>query len=181
MATTEPYTPLEGGCTCRTIRYRIEVTPLIIHGCHCTYCQRETGSAFAQNALIESSLLTRLTSTPPLLVLTPSESGRGQTIARCPKCFVAVWSHYPGGETIVSFVRVGTLDQPNDFQPNIHIYTSTKRDWIVLPEGVPAVKEFYDLKAYWSEGSWSRMEKMRPLIEDEKKKKAEEVAKQCSS
>jgi hypothetical protein len=69
------------------------------------------------------------------------------------------------------------LDQPNDFQPNIHIYTSTKRDWIVLPEGVPAVEEFYDLKAYWSEESWSRMEKMRPLIEDEKKKKAEEVAK----
>ena len=177
MATTESYTPLEGGCACRTIRYRIEAAPLIIHGCHCTYCQRETGSAFAQNALIESSLLTRLTSTPPLLVLTPSESGRGQTIARCPKCFVAVWSHYSGGETIVSFVRVGTLDQPNNFQPNIHIYTSTKRDWIVLPEGVPAVKEFYDLKAYWSEESWSRMEKMRPLIEDEKKKKAGEVAK----
>ena len=69
------------------------------------------------------------------------------------------------------------MDQPNDFQPNIHIYTSTKRDWIVLPEGVPAVKEFYDLKAYWSEESWLRMEKMRPLIEDEKEKKAEEVAK----
>src|SRR6185436_17583258 len=111
-AMTEPTAfPIEGGCDCRAIRYRMETAPLVVHCCHCRWCQRESGASFALNAMIESDRVTNLGEAPEL-VLTPSESGRGQSIARCPHCRVAVWSHYAGAGPAVAFVRVGTLDEP---------------------------------------------------------------------
>ncbi len=125
---------MDGGCTCGAIRYRMEAPPLIVHCCHCSWCQRESGSAFAVNALIESARLTLLEGAPEL-VLTPSASGKGQKIVRCPVCRVAVWSHYPQAGDAVSFVRVGTLDNPGACPPDVHIYVSTKQPWVVLPDG----------------------------------------------
>src|SRR5882672_4005660 len=104
--------PLEGGCDCRAIRYRISTAPLIVHCCHCRWCQRESGASFALNAMIESDRVTSLQREPEL-VNTPSQSGRGQQIARCPTCRIALWSHYSGAGPVVSFVRVGTLDNPD--------------------------------------------------------------------
>src|SRR4051794_24252416 len=104
--------PLEGGCDCRDIRYRMESRPLIVHCCHCRWCQRESGASFALNAMIESERVTLLTG-QPAAVDTPSASGKGQTIARCPRCQIAVWSNYAGAGPVVRFVRVGTLDQPD--------------------------------------------------------------------
>src|SRR5215469_5117398 len=101
--------PLEGGCNCKLIRYRMETPPLIVHCCHCRWCQRETGTAFALNAVIEAERVVHLHSEPELID-TPSQSGRGQKIARCPVCRIAVWSNYPGAGPILRFVRVGTLD-----------------------------------------------------------------------
>ena len=144
----------EGGCTCRAVRYRMESSPLIVHGCHCRWCQRETGSAFATNALIETDRLTLLGEAPEC-VDTPSASGRGQAIFRCPSCRVAVWSRYGGFEP-VRFVRVGTLDDPDRYPPGIHSYTSSKQPWVRLPEGVPAVTEYYDAKQVWSPESLAR-------------------------
>ena len=83
---------LAGGCTCGTVRYRLNRAPMITHCCHCSWCQRETGSAFVINAVIESTEVELLAS-PPQIILTPSNSGRGQMVARCPNCHVAVWSH----------------------------------------------------------------------------------------
>ena len=79
----------EGGCTCRHVRYRINARPLFVHCCHCTWCQRETGSAFALNAMIEADRV-ELTSGEVEPVDTPSASGKGQKIWRCPECKVAV-------------------------------------------------------------------------------------------
>ena len=149
--------PLAGGCTCRAVRYRMETRPLFVHCCHCRWCQRETGASFALNAMIEADRVTLLAGAPEL-VDTPSESGRGQKIARCPKCRIAVWSHYAGAGPSVCFVRVGTLDQPDHLPPDIHIFTASKQPWLVLPPGVPAVPEYYDRNQHWPKESLARRE-----------------------
>jgi hypothetical protein len=147
--------PLEGGCTCRAVRYRMETAPLIVHCCHCRWCQRETGASFALNAMIETDRVTLLAGAPEP-VLTPSESGKGQTIVRCPVCRIAVWSHYAGGGPAVAFVRVGTLDQPDHLPPDIHIFTTSKQPWVVLPAGARAVPEYYRASEVWSADSLAR-------------------------
>ena len=138
----------EGGCTCRAVRYRMTRKPIIVHGCHCTWCQRETGSAFAVNAVIEADRV--VVQGEVELVDTPSASGKGQKIARCPKCKVALWSHYAGAGPSMRFVRVGTLDDPGPFPPDAHIFTSTKQPWVVLPAGAKAFAEYYNPKEVWS-------------------------------
>lgn len=140
--------PVEGGCSCGAIRYRVTGAPLFVHCCHCSWCQRETGSAFALNAMIESSLVETLKGTPET-VDTPSASGKGQKIVRCPQCRVAVWSHYGASGTAISFVRVGTLDDQSVMAPDVHIYTSTRRPWVHLADGVPVFDAFYDPRVTW--------------------------------
>lgn len=158
--TTSDETPLEGGCTCRAIRFRLTGPPLVVHCCHCTWCQRESGSAFAVNAMIEADRVELLAGAPEK-VLTPSASGAGQTVARCPTCRIAVWSNYAGAGESVRFVRVGTLDEPARLPPDIHIFTSTKQPWVQLPSAVPAVLEYYDSKLVWSAASLERRKALR--------------------
>ena len=147
--------PLEGGCDCRHVRYRLLTAPLFVNCCHCRWCQRESGAAFALNAMIEADRLVHLSGEPEL-VDTPSESGKGQKIARCPTCRIAVWSNYAGAGAAVRFLRVGTLDNPDLLPPDIHIFTSTKQPWVVLPPGTPAVPEYYDRNKYWPAASLER-------------------------
>jgi ketosteroid isomerase-like protein len=156
--------PAEGGCDCKAVRYRMETGPLFVHCCHCRWCQRESGAAFALNAMIEAERVTELGQQPEL-VMTPSESGSGQAIARCPHCRVAVWSHYAGAGPAVKFVRVGTLDQPDLLPPDIHIFTASKQPWVVLPEGAPAMAAYYDREACWPAASLARRRALLPLIE----------------
>jgi len=152
--------PLEGGCTCRAVRFRLASRPLFVHCCHCTWCQRESGASFALNALIESERV-ELLGAAPELVDTPSASGAGHLIARCPRCRVAVWSHYAGAGKAISFVRVGTLDEPGRLPPDIHIYIASKQPWVVLPPGTPAVMAYYDRKHYWPVESLARRDALR--------------------
>jgi hypothetical protein len=147
--------PIEGGCDCGAVRYRMQTRPLFVHCCHCRWCQRETGSAFALNAMIETDRVTSI-GEPPDLVDTPSASGKGQQIARCPHCRVAVWSHYAGAGKAVAFVRVGTLDAPDRLPPDIHIFTASKQPWVVLPAGTPAVPQYYRAAQYWPADSLQR-------------------------
>ena len=149
--------PLEGGCTCRAVRFRMTSKPLFVHCCHCTWCQRETGSAFALNAMIEADRVVLLSGDVEA-VHTPSNSGKGQKITRCAQCRIAVWSNYAGAGEAIRFVRVGTLDQAFRLAPDIHIFTSTKQPWVILPKDAPAVAEYYDRKAYWPAESIKRRE-----------------------
>jgi len=135
--------------------------PLFVHCCHCRWCQRETGSAFALNAMIEADRVVLLAAAPEV-VNTPSESGKGQKISRCPTCRVAVWSNYAGAGDAVHFVRVGTLLEPDRLPPDIHIYTASKQPWVVLPPGTPAVPEFYDRDRFWPRAS---LERRRALLQ----------------
>ncbi len=153
--------PCEGGCTCGNVRYRLLAKPLIVHGCHCSLCQRQTGSAFAINALVEAENVEVLSGDIDVLKVT-TPSGLGQTIARCAKCRVAVWSCYHRHELNerIRFLRVGTLDDPKQFPPDIHIFTSTKPPWLPLPKDVPAVAEFYKIGETWSRDSLARRAKL---------------------
>ena len=156
--------PIEGGCDCRTVRYRIESPPLFVHCCHCRWCQRESGAAFALNAMIEADRVTEL-GEPPVIIDTPSNSGFGQLIARCPGCKVAVWSNYAGAGTMIKFVRVGTLDNPDLLPPDIHIFTESKQPWVSLPADIPVVSQYYDREKYWPQESLARFRAIQPAIE----------------
>lgn len=153
--TTDKSLALEGGCTCGAVRYRMNSKPLFVHCCHCRWCQRETGASFALNALIEADRVSLLRGEPEVID-TPSYSGKGQKITRCPSCRVALWSNYAESGDAVRFVRVGTLDEPDRLPPDIHIFTSSKQAWVVLPPAMPAVAEYYELADYWPPESLER-------------------------
>jgi hypothetical protein len=146
---------LEGGCTCRAVRYRLASAPLFVHCCHCRWCQRETGASFALNAMIETDRVVLLSGRPET-VSTPSNSGKGQRIVRCPSCRIALWSHYAGAGERIAFVRVGTLDDPDALPPDIHIFTASKQPWVVLPADALAVPEYYDRERCWPADSLER-------------------------
>jgi hypothetical protein len=146
---------MDGRCTCGQVRYRLASPPMFTHACHCTWCQRETGGPHALNAMIETDRITIL-SGAPVEVHLPTLSGQGQIVLRCPACQVALWSHYAGAGRKLAFVRVGTLDDPATCPPDIHIFTATKLPWYVLPQGVPAVPEYYRRSDYWPAESLAR-------------------------
>ncbi len=146
----------EGGCSCRAVRYRLTAPPLFVHCCHCRWCQRESGAAFALNAMVEMACV-ELLGDAAVRIETPTESGRGQKIHRCPNCYVALWSHYSGAGESIAFVRVGTLDNPEMTPPDIQIYTSSKQPWVELSHAIPAVKEYYNRNDYWPEEAIARV------------------------
>jgi hypothetical protein len=146
---------LEGGCTCRSVRYRMTGRPMFVHCCHCRWCQRESGAAFALNAMIEADRVIVLQG-EPITVHTPSNSGKGQKYSRCPDCHIALWSNYSGAGDAIRFIRVGTLDEPDRLPPDIHIFTSSKQPWVILPPETPTVPEYYDREQYWPAASLER-------------------------
>ncbi len=156
--------PLEGGCDCGQVRYRMETRPLIVHCCHCRWCQRESGAAFALNAMIEADRITLLSGEPEMID-TPSASGYGQIFARCPTCRIALWSNYAAAGPVIDFVRVGTLDNPDQLPPDVHIFTASKQPWVVVPEGTPGFAEYYRREDCWPAESLARREALLPKIE----------------
>lgn len=148
-----------GGCTCGQVRYRVLSSPMIVHCCHCRWCQRQTGTAFALNALLEADQVQLEQGAVETIVL-DSPSGRGQSVTRCGSCRVAVWSsYYMGGlQEHVRFLRVGTLDDPDLMPPDVHIYTTSKQPWLQLPENANAVAAFYRFDATWSAANLRRRE-----------------------
>jgi hypothetical protein len=145
----------EGGCACGGLRYRLASEPMFVHCCHCLNCQRQTGSAFVINLLIESDRVEVLAGTAEP-VDAPRDDGSAQRIYRCPDCRVAVFSEY--GRPEVLFVRGGTLDEPTGVEPDVHIYTRSKVDWVNLPERTPAFEVYYDAKRLWPSESLQRLE-----------------------
>ena len=147
--------PTQGKCSCGAVEYQLTKKPMFVHCCHCTYCQRETGSAFAVNALIEHSNV-QIIKGATINIVNPTNSGAGQTIVRCSTCHSALWSHYGAAKERVAFLRVGTLNNPNLCPPDIHIFTSTKQAWVQLNDGAPVVEEYYRRSEYWPEESVAR-------------------------
>lgn len=147
---------MEGGCACGQVRYRLASDPIVVHCCHCRWCQRESGTAFALNAVIEADRVELLKGTPERID-TPSASGKGQAVFRCPACKVAVWSHYAGAGDKANFIRVGTLDSPDACPPDVHIFAASKQPWMALPDGAESYPVFYSgkdvLRIYGEDGA----------------------------
>jgi hypothetical protein len=153
----------EGGCDCGKVRYRLKAKAIVVHCCHCRWCQRETGTSFALNAVIETTAV-ELLGDVPAQIETPSASGRGQTVFRCPSCKIAVWSHYGGAGEKAAFIRVGTLDDPDAFPPDVHIFTESKQPWVVIPESAEQFSAFYsgkDVVRIYGEGGAARWKTLR--------------------
>ena len=146
--------PREGGCSCGAVRYRLTSDPLVVHCCHCLNCQRQTGSAFVINLLIEADRV-ELLAGEPAPVDVPRDDGSVQRIFRCPACQVAVFSNY--GRSEIRFVRGGTLDDPSGIAPDVHIYTRTKLPWGTLTDPAPVFDVYYDSKALWPTASLQRL------------------------
>ena len=146
--------PREGGCACAALRYRLASEPLFVHCCHCLNCQRQTGSAFVVNLLIEADRVEILAGTP-VQVDAPRDDGSAQRIFRCRHCQVAIYSEYSRPE--VRFVRGGTLDDPRGVRPDVHIYTRSKVGWVILPDDVPRFDEYYDTAEFWPADSLRRL------------------------
>ncbi len=145
----------EGRCACGAVRYRLPTDPLFVNCCHCLNCQRQTGSAFVINLLIERDRV-ELLAADPKPVDVPPDGGSPQTIYRCPTCEVAVYSVYTRPEVL--FVRGGTLGDPSSVEPDAHIYTRSKLPWIRLPDSVPAFEAYYDRHTLWPAASLERLE-----------------------
>ncbi len=157
-----------GSCFCGFVRYRLTSAPMFVHCCHCRDCQKQTGGAFAINALIEAGRVEVLQGdTVPVSMKT--DSGRPHIVHRCPRCQSALWSNY-GGRTETRFVRVSTLEEPARFPPDVHIFTRSKLPWVHLPgePGVPldngattgkparVFDAYYDTKSEWPAESLAR-------------------------
>lgn len=150
----------DGACTCGYIHYRMTSKPMFVHCCHCLWCQRETGTSYAMNAMIETDQLQLLEGQVEVVGI-PSHSGKGQKVSRCPQCRVALWSNYAGAGDAILFVRVGTLDEPDLMPPDIQIFTASKQPWVVLSSNIPAVSEYYDATEHWSKESLERRSKLK--------------------
>jgi hypothetical protein len=150
-------TNLTGGCACGAVRYRLTSAPMFVNCCHCRNCQRQTGSAFVINALIETDRI-GLVAGMPQPVPVPTDSGNPHDVYRCPDCHVALWSDY-GRRPGLRFVRVGTLDEPAALVPDAHIFTRSKLPWVTLPAGRPAFEAYYDMTSVWPEESLARRHK----------------------
>ena len=144
----------EGGCACGAVRYRLASEPLFVHCCHCLNCQRQTGSAFVINILIETDRVELLAGEPEPIAV-PRSGGKKQKIWRCLTCQTAVYSQYTTPR--VRFVRAGTLDDPSSVAPDVHIFTRSKLPWVTLPESVPAFNVYYDTEKLWPEASLARL------------------------
>jgi hypothetical protein len=162
----------EGGCACGHVRYKIVAKPLIVHCCHCRVCQKQTGTAFALNALFEAAHV-ELIKDSPIEIATPSPSGKGQTIARCPKCQVAVWSNYfmGGIKEMIRFIRVGTLDDPDLLPPDVHIYTESKQPWVSLSHDAEVYEKFYDFDKTWTIQNENRRTRLLAKARENRKQK----------
>ena len=150
---------LQGGCACGNVRYRLLSEPMFVNCCHCRDCQTHTGSAFVINAIIETDRIETDATGLEIVELT-SGGGGPHDIHRCPKCRTAVWSDY-GRRPKVRFVRVGTLDEPSELPPRVHVFTRSKLPWVTLPEDVPAYAEYFDIREHWPEESLARLKATR--------------------
>ena len=151
----------QGGCLCGATRYEITGTPMIVHACHCTTCQRRFGTPMAVNLWIEESRVKLLFGEPVKHGELVGEEGQKTEGWACSECGFGLWTVYHSAPKGSLFVRAGTLDDPSVFPPDVHIFTRSKQPWMQIPDDVPSNEAFYDFKATWSPDSIERFKALR--------------------
>lgn len=146
---------LAGGCLCGSLRYETRAPALFVHVCHCTRCQKSSGSAFTISMLIETFNVALTQGTPDCWRITGA-SGTRYDITRCADCGTALWGRAHGRSEALAFVRVGTLDEPDRAPPMAHIHVGTRQRWVALPHDIPCFEEMYALDQVWSPESLAR-------------------------
>ena len=145
---------LKGRCGCGEVTYQMSSGPMFVHCCHCQECQKQTGSAYVLNAIIEAD---RVEIVGPVVENTlPTPSGKGQVITRCANCGTAVFSNYQVRMGKLRYIRVGTLDDPSQCPPDVQIFTSSKQPWVPLNPDIPIFENFYKFDKVWPAASLAR-------------------------
>jgi hypothetical protein len=128
---------MEGGCQCGSVRYRIEGEPLTLAVCHCTECQRQSGSAFGMSLAIRRNDF-RLSRGETSAFTVRCDSGRTKRCAFCPGCGTRIYHQVVDG---VLSIKAGTLDETSWLRPSAHYWTKRKQPWVLIPEGVRCVED----------------------------------------
>lgn len=127
----------DGGCQCGGVRYRIDEKPLELAVCHCTDCQRQSGSAFGMSLAVRAASF-RLTKGELESFAVTCNSGRIKTCSFCGDCGTRI--HHQTRPDVLS-VKCGTLDDKADLRPSAHYWTKSKLPWVVIPPGVKSVAD----------------------------------------
>lgn len=143
------------GCGCGKVTYQMSSDPMFMHCCHCQECQRQTGSAYVLNAIIEADRISWNGKTTEHTLATPS--GKGQIITRCASCGTAVFSSYLVRLGKLKYIRVGTLDDPDLCPPTVQIFTASKPVWVPLNQDIPIFESFCEFKDVWPEEAYRRL------------------------
>ncbi len=130
---------LEGGCQCEAIRYEVVGAPKRRVVCHCTDCQRQSGSAFGMTMVVNEDDF-RLKKGESKTYASKSDAGRAKLGAFCPECGTRIY-HKPEWRKDTVSVKPGTLDDTRWLKPEMHLWTIRKQPWVIIPEGVVAYEK----------------------------------------
>ncbi|MGZ5870506.1 MAG: GFA family protein [Bradyrhizobium sp.] len=145
--------PLSGGCPCEAVRFAVNAMPLLVYACHCTECQRWSGSAFSLSMPVASDSFA-LTCGKPRPWRRTGASGFESTYWFCGDCGGRVYGQRDSRPDIIA-VRAGTLDDTSWLRPIAHVYLRSAQAWERIPnnaEGFEVMpKEFWSLSEKWQQ------------------------------
>lgn len=144
----------QGRCLCGEISYQIIDKPLFTHACHCTDCQKVTGSAFGLSMFILRQDFQMLSGTPT--VAHPPQQYGVAAIYACGDCGCAIYRTHSYLDKFV-FPFPGTFDDTTWVKPQAHIYTRSKQPWVQLADDEPAFEKQYKRDDVWPEASLKRL------------------------
>jgi hypothetical protein len=147
-----------GHCACSSVHYELTETPLIVHACHCSNCQRVSGSAFAINIWIEAKHV-NLTQGELSSKILAAGDGSDHEVFFCSGCGTYLWSNYHRAPGENLFVRAGTLENPEEVEPDVHIFVRSKVPWLELPADAVSFDAYYDMKTVWPSDSLDRFQR----------------------
>jgi hypothetical protein len=125
--------PQSGGCLCGAVRYEITGPPVTVYACHCTECQRHSGSAFAMAAVIPKEHF-RITIGSPKMFARQTSPTKTMECCFCSKCGTRLY-HVPGGASYPNRnIKPGTLDDPSWLMPTTHFWTRSAQHWVDIPD-----------------------------------------------
>ncbi|MCF8503272.1 MAG: GFA family protein, partial [Caulobacter sp.] len=131
--------PISGGCLCAAVRYMCASPPVMTLVCHCTNCQKQSGSAFSVNVAVATGDL-RLTAGEPTVYEDRGESGQPVYRHFCGACGSPIFSSVAAMPDLL-FLKAGTLDDTSGVKPALDVWCKSAQPWVPHPAGVPQFPE----------------------------------------